>query len=74
MTGDTDIDRDAAQLAIFEASRARLFSLAYRILGVRADAEAYVIVDGQFGKDARRLKGPPHPHRDPPPDEPAPAG
>ncbi|CAN7459810.1 sigma-70 family RNA polymerase sigma factor [Caballeronia sp. LjRoot29] len=33
MTGDTDI---------FEASRARLFSLAYRILGVRADAEDVV--------------------------------
>jgi RNA polymerase sigma factor (sigma-70 family) len=42
MTGDTDIDRDAAQLALFEASRARLFSLAYRILGVRADAEDVV--------------------------------
>ncbi|WP_053064144.1 sigma-70 family RNA polymerase sigma factor [Caballeronia mineralivorans] len=42
MTGDTDIDRDAAQLAVFEASRARLFSLAYRILGVRADAEDVV--------------------------------
>src|SRR5260370_41277513 len=42
MTGDTDIDRDAAQLAIFEVSRARLFSLAYRILGVRADAEDVV--------------------------------
>jgi RNA polymerase sigma-70 factor (ECF subfamily) len=42
MTGDTDIDRDTAQLALFEASRARLFSLAYRILGVRADAEDVV--------------------------------
>jgi RNA polymerase sigma factor (sigma-70 family) len=42
MTGDTDIDRDTAQLAIFETSRARLFSLAYRILGVRADAEDVV--------------------------------
>ena len=46
MTGDTDIDRDtaqlASQLALFEASRARLFSLAYRILGVRADAEDVV--------------------------------
>jgi len=46
MTGDTDIDRDMAQLdlqlALFEASRARLFSLAYRILGVRADAEDVV--------------------------------
>ena len=42
MTGDTGIDRDTAQLALFEASRARLFSLAYRILGVRADAEDVV--------------------------------
>ncbi|WP_051888355.1 sigma-70 family RNA polymerase sigma factor [Caballeronia sordidicola] len=42
MTGDTDIDRDTAQLALFEASRARLFSLAYRILGVHADAEDVV--------------------------------
>ena len=42
MTGDTDIDRDMAQLGLFEASRARLFSLAYRILGVRADAEDVV--------------------------------
>ena len=42
MTVDTDIDRDTAQLALFEASRARLFSLAYRILGVRADAEDVV--------------------------------
>jgi RNA polymerase sigma factor (sigma-70 family) len=42
MTGDTNIDRDTAQLALFEASRARLFSLAYRILGVRADAEDVV--------------------------------
>jgi len=42
MTGETDIGRDAAQLALFEASRARLFSLAYRILGVRADAEDVV--------------------------------
>jgi RNA polymerase sigma factor (sigma-70 family) len=42
MTGDTDIDRDTAQLALFEASRPRLFSLAYRILGVRADAEDVV--------------------------------
>jgi len=42
MTGDTDIDRDTAPLALFEASRARLFSLAYRILGVRADAEDVV--------------------------------
>jgi RNA polymerase sigma-70 factor (ECF subfamily) len=42
MTGDTDIDRDTAQLALFEASRAPLFSLAYRILGVRADAEDVV--------------------------------
>jgi RNA polymerase sigma-70 factor (ECF subfamily) len=42
MTGDTDIDRDTTQLALFEASRARLFSLAYRILGVRADAEDVV--------------------------------
>jgi RNA polymerase sigma-70 factor (ECF subfamily) len=46
MTGHTDIDRDtaqlASQLALFEASRARLFSLAYRILGVRADAEDVV--------------------------------
>ena len=42
MTGDTHIDRDTAQLAFFEASRTRLFSLAYRILGVRADAEDVV--------------------------------
>jgi len=45
MTGDTDIDRDdrdTAQLALFESSRPRLFSLAYRILGVRADAEDVV--------------------------------
>ncbi len=42
MTGDTDIDRDTALIALFEASRARLFSLAYRILGVRADAEDVV--------------------------------
>ncbi|SAL65569.1 ECF subfamily RNA polymerase sigma factor [Caballeronia udeis] len=42
MTGDTGIDRDTAQLALFEASRARLFSLAYRILGARADAEDVV--------------------------------
>jgi len=39
---DTDIERDTAPLALFEASRARLFSLAYRILGVRADAEDVV--------------------------------
>lgn len=44
MTTDTgiDMDRDAAQLVLFEASRARLFSLAYRILGVRAEAEDVV--------------------------------
>jgi RNA polymerase sigma factor (sigma-70 family) len=42
MTGDTDVDDDATHLALFEASRARLFSLAYRILGVRADAEDVV--------------------------------
>src|SRR5471030_844294 len=42
MTGDTHIDSDTAQLAFFEASRTRLFSLAYRILGVRADAEDVV--------------------------------
>jgi RNA polymerase sigma factor (sigma-70 family) len=42
MTGDIDINRNAAQLAVFEASRSRLFSLAYRILGVRADAEDVV--------------------------------
>jgi RNA polymerase sigma factor (sigma-70 family) len=37
-----DLHRDEAQFAIFEASRSRLFSLAYRILGVRADAEDVV--------------------------------
>jgi RNA polymerase sigma-70 factor (ECF subfamily) len=42
MTVDIDTDRDTAWLAVFEASRARLFSLAYRILGVRADAEDVV--------------------------------
>ena len=42
MTGDIDSNRDTAQLAIFEASRTRLFSLAYRILGARADAEDVV--------------------------------
>ncbi|KQR87110.1 hypothetical protein ASG35_23535 [Burkholderia sp. Leaf177] len=42
MSVDTESDRDAARLAIFEASRSRLFSLAYRILGVRADAEDVV--------------------------------
>jgi RNA polymerase sigma factor (sigma-70 family) len=52
MTRDTDdmtecmtdctTDWGSAQLAIFEASRGRLFSLAYRILGVRADAEDVV--------------------------------
>jgi RNA polymerase sigma-70 factor (ECF subfamily) len=42
MSVDTESDRDTAQLAMFEASRSRLFSLAYRILGVRADAEDVV--------------------------------
>ena len=42
MSVDIDSDRDTALLAIFEASRSRLFSLAYRILGVRADAEDVV--------------------------------
>lgn len=42
MSVDIESDRDEAQLAIFEASRSRLFSLAYRILGVRADAEDVV--------------------------------
>src|ERR1700710_1212914 len=44
MTGNTGIDikSEAAQLAFFEGSRARLFSLAYRILGVRSDAEDVV--------------------------------
>src|ERR1700712_4135632 len=42
MSVDIESRRDEAQLAIFEASRSRLFSLAYRILGVRADAEDVV--------------------------------
>ncbi|WP_438396578.1 sigma-70 family RNA polymerase sigma factor [Caballeronia sp. DA-9] len=42
MNVDIESHRDRAQLAIFEAARPRLFSLAYRILGVRADAEDVV--------------------------------
>jgi RNA polymerase sigma-70 factor (ECF subfamily) len=42
MSVDIESRRDEAQLAIFEASRSRLFSLAYRILGVHADAEDVV--------------------------------
>ncbi len=42
MSVDIESHRDEAQLALFEASRSRLFSLAYRILGVRADAEDVV--------------------------------
>jgi RNA polymerase sigma-70 factor (ECF subfamily) len=42
MSVDIGSHGDTAQLAIFETSRSRLFSLAYRILGVRADAEDVV--------------------------------
>lgn len=37
-----DIDRDTRHLASFDASAPRLFAIAYRILGVRADAEDVV--------------------------------
>ncbi len=37
-----DIDPDSQHLATFETSRSRLFSIAYRILGVRAEAEDVV--------------------------------
>src|ERR1700712_647449 len=42
MSVDIESRRDEARLAICEASRSRLLSLAYRILGVHADAEDVV--------------------------------